>query len=563
MKVGRNAPCPCGSGKKYKWCCGDLSKTRALPLADVNQQAQMARAIEALRAQEKVRQQQQGHGKPIISAEHSGYRLVAVGSTVHWNKNWLVFHDFLYDFLKKSLGLEWGAKSQRDSSPHPLFRWLAKAQLFMAKHAQGQGKVKTGPAVGFISCILHLAYALYLIAHHDTIPKRLLRRLRDPTTFLPAYYETLVGAALAVAGFEIRNAETRATGEPTPEFRARSKRSGNVFEVEAKRKERWTVSTDDLYSEDFRLELERYVRRQIYNASRKRLKNPVFWLELSIPTLNSESEWRTVAALTKTIVADAMTMTIDQEPIAPAYVVITNHTFLANEDSSSVGVFALLETVHIPDYPFSRPMGIEEALEGHDKHRDVFWMMDAWRIAQDVPVTFDGSPPELLSPDGQPQRVVQIGDVIMAPDQDGREIPVRVEEVCSVGDQAVLAVHDEATGRRLHIWYPLTASEAKAAARYTDAVFGKPNASRKLREGDPFDLYDWFLDAYSKATAEQLAKLFREDAHLRRFEGLSPVAARIRLAREYTKAMWSQAQKPSSVPASDPGASSEIVEQPQ
>ena len=22
MKVGRNAPCPCGSGKKYKHCCG-------------------------------------------------------------------------------------------------------------------------------------------------------------------------------------------------------------------------------------------------------------------------------------------------------------------------------------------------------------------------------------------------------------------------------------------------------------------------------------------------------------------------------------------------------------
>jgi len=22
QKVGRNAPCPCGSGKKYKYCCG-------------------------------------------------------------------------------------------------------------------------------------------------------------------------------------------------------------------------------------------------------------------------------------------------------------------------------------------------------------------------------------------------------------------------------------------------------------------------------------------------------------------------------------------------------------
>ncbi len=25
-KVGRNAPCPCGSGKKYKKCCGEFAK---------------------------------------------------------------------------------------------------------------------------------------------------------------------------------------------------------------------------------------------------------------------------------------------------------------------------------------------------------------------------------------------------------------------------------------------------------------------------------------------------------------------------------------------------------
>jgi uncharacterized ion transporter superfamily protein YfcC len=29
VKVGRNAPCPCGSGKKYKHCC--LAKSAAMP----------------------------------------------------------------------------------------------------------------------------------------------------------------------------------------------------------------------------------------------------------------------------------------------------------------------------------------------------------------------------------------------------------------------------------------------------------------------------------------------------------------------------------------------------
>ena len=27
MKIGRNAPCPCGSGKKYKNCCLDKGST--------------------------------------------------------------------------------------------------------------------------------------------------------------------------------------------------------------------------------------------------------------------------------------------------------------------------------------------------------------------------------------------------------------------------------------------------------------------------------------------------------------------------------------------------------
>jgi len=33
-KVGRNAPCPCGSGRKYKKCCGRQQPTRAVPSAE-------------------------------------------------------------------------------------------------------------------------------------------------------------------------------------------------------------------------------------------------------------------------------------------------------------------------------------------------------------------------------------------------------------------------------------------------------------------------------------------------------------------------------------------------
>jgi SEC-C motif len=549
MKIGRNAPCPCGSGKKYKRCHGDLSKSpptqRPLPgigrSIDRELQKRGEQMFDAHKAAEKVRKQQQGFGKPIISAEESnGYRIVGVGSTIYWSKDWIVFPDFLLYFLKKTLGFEWGAREQQTNSAHPLFRWLEKYKAYMGSQSASPGRVKTGPMVGYIASILHLAYALYLIGHHDKIPSRLARRLRDPATFMPSFYETLVGAALAAAGFEIANAETKATSQSTPEFRARSKRSGKTYEVEAKRKERWTSPTDDVNAESFRRELEQYVRGRIYNASRKNLRNPIFWIELSMPRPMSEADWRAIAEQTKSIVSDAEKMTIDGAPIAPAFVILTSHTYLANEDAAGDAAYAFIEPLGIPDYPFDRTMEIEALLEGYDKYRDIFWMMDAWKVARTIPITFDGSPPELLSPDGQPQKILQIGDVIVVPDEHGNEVTVQVEEIISAGDKATLAVRDPVSSKRSLLHYTLTEGEAKAAALYTDAIFGKPKASHELRGDDPFDLYNWLLGAYAETTPDQLERLFRENGMLERYQGLSPLDARVRLAREYTKAMWTQ-----------------------
>jgi hypothetical protein len=62
MKIGRNAPCPCRSGKKYKRCCGDPTKPNTLLKTGPSmEQAFQVRAEELVRthkAQENVRQQQ-------------------------------------------------------------------------------------------------------------------------------------------------------------------------------------------------------------------------------------------------------------------------------------------------------------------------------------------------------------------------------------------------------------------------------------------------------------------------------------------------------------------------
>ncbi|WLA78191.1 hypothetical protein QIH77_07750 [Bradyrhizobium diazoefficiens] len=520
--------------------------------------AQAQAMLRQHQAAENVRQQQQGHGNPIVSwmDDANDFRFVAVKTTLHWGKNWVIFPNFLDYFMKQTLGHEWG---QREGSKgqHPLFRWLEKTQAYTG-HTPGEPKVKTIVMMGFIACWLHLAYALYLIAHHDEIPQLLLKRLRNHVDFMPAYHEVIAGAALAVAGMEIACAETKAGSMPTPEFRAKSKTSGKTYEVEAKRKNSWKAPTSDVTNAEFQRELEGYVRDQIYKASKKKLTNPVYWFELSIPTMMSEADWRAVAEKAEAAIRDAEnSMTVDGQPIAPAYIVITNHTFLADENLPGTPCVGFLQTIKIDDFPFGRPMEIEAALEGYDKHRDIFWLMEAWKTASTVPTTFDGSPPELLDSDGKPQPTVKIGTTMEVPDMDGKIVRATVEEVCSWGDKAMLGV--AANGRHWYVEMPLTAGEAQAARRYTDAVFGKHNASRGLRGDDPFELYDWLLKAHASMTQEQADKFFEENLTVAHYKGLPLKEARVRVAREYTKWTWMRSQQDNAAKAQQATAANEAA----
>lgn len=546
MKTGRNEPCPCGSGKKFKKCCLNATRPNVSRGSISERYPTLAQAQAMLRqhhAAESVRQQQQGHGNPIVSwmDEVSGYRFVAVKNTVYWGKNWVIFSNFLDYFMKKTLSHEWG-KHEGSKGEHPLFRWLQKTQEY-SNQRPDKPTVKNIVMMGYVACWLHLAYALYLIAHHDDIPKRLLKRLRDSVSFMPAYYETIVGAALAIAGMEISCAETRAGSMPTPEFRAKSKKSGKTYEVEAKRKNNWNAPTGDVTNTEFLRELEYYIRDQIYKASKKKLTNPVYWFELSIATMTTEADWRTVAEKAEAVIREAEnSMTVDGKAISPAYVVITNHTFLAEEDVTGQPYFGFLQTIKIDDYPFGRSMEIEAALEGYDKHRDIFWLMEAWKTAMTVPVTFDGSPPELLDSDGKPQTTIKIGAIIKVPDINGKIVRATVEDISSWGDDKAMLVVGR-NGRQWLAEMPLTASEAQAARRYTDAVFGKDNAPRRLRDDHPFDLYDWLLKTCANMGQEHVNKFFEENSTVAHYKGLSLKEAQVRIAREYTKWMWIRTQQ--------------------
>ncbi len=542
MPPRRNSLCTCGSNKRYKHCCGSLEQPLDKRASRDRSPEELQKIAEMMlrkhNAAEDVRTQQQGYGKPIVSFENERHRFVIVGMEVFWSSEWHVFPDFLLYFMKKTLSFEWGQREKDKSPCHPLFEWLRRLQSFNEENRKKGKLIHSAATAGYVSAVFHLAYALYLIAHNDQLPKPLLRRLRDRSTFMPAYYETLVGAAMAVAGFEIENAEVGARSKAWPEFRATSKTSGKMYEVEAKRKEGWTADTSDWSNEAFEQELIKYLRGRVHAASKKKLQKPVFWIELSIPSQYSEEGWKHVAEVAGRAIDGCENITIDGEPIAPAYVVVTNHTFMANQDVTNDPCFAILRAIGMPDFPYGRSMEVEAALEGYDIHRDVFAMMKGWAVARTVPTTYDGTPPELLGPDGVAIRPLQIGDTVEVKVSDSSTKVMRVEEIAAENEKGYAFVVDPDTDDRHCIQFALSPEESSAAAKYTDAVFGKDNPSTKIDEDDLFGLYDFHLRVYARSTPAQLKKLLEKMPHVQTPEELGLDQVRVRIAREYTKTLW-------------------------
>ena len=181
-KIGRNQLCPCGSGKKFKRCCGSLVRNAASLSPSMRD---MSHLLERTQAQERVREAQQGRGRPIISTKVGDHTLVAVGKEVHWGTDWKTFPDFLLSYIKRKLDPAWGnaeiAKPLADR--HPIMQWYDALCRYQRATIKSPGEVSGAEVTGLVACYLGLAYGLYLLDRNVELQDRLIRRLKDPPTF--------------------------------------------------------------------------------------------------------------------------------------------------------------------------------------------------------------------------------------------------------------------------------------------------------------------------------------------------------------------------------------------
>lgn len=479
-------------------------------------------------AAELLRKRQQGHGRPVISAEMNGQRFVVVGNRLMYSRRWAFFTDFLIDNLKEVLGRDWGRAATREMPDYPIFRWLRRLEEVQRVKRSD----KRLPNGGFVRALFRLAYAIYLIEHNDAPPRTMIKRLKHPNTFDAHCYEALVSASFAMAGAKIKGADDEKGNAPKPEFFATFS-DGKRYAVEAKRKATWRTpfSRED---GDFAQELRGWIRDKLHTASKKQLTNPVYWFELSIGSDLSLDDIEYLRHQISAAIEASEDITVKGQPASPAYVVITNNPDFANDDAAG-GSFHLFQGFRMEDFREGY-VDIETAMEWHDRHRAIRRVLECTEEVQQLPATFTGVPNELLDDNGDPISVPKIGEQLAYPRKDGSEGVGVIVDILPDGNKAWVVVSDLANETSSIVSMPLTDQEAAAAAKLGAVIFGKPEGKHE-NITDPLSFYDRMLEIYKGFSRESLLLQVKGHRLIDEFQKLSDRDLLIRVAREITKHM--------------------------
>lgn len=358
QKVGRNDPCPCGSGKKYKRCClltcdqeSNIGGAQGFNLPHEVRQ-ELARRVQ-LQAEwvEKY-----GDVRPPITATHAGQTFVAVGSRLLYNPRWKTFHDFLLTYIGSVFERDWFADelAKPVGDRHPLMQWYDLLHTFQAtrrdEFADGQiVHVEAPPAQ--ISALLSFAYDLYTLEHHSLLPQRLVDRLKRKDQFQGARYETYVASAFVRAGFEITLEDESDQSASHCEFSAKHRATGLYYSIEAKSRHRVGL-LGQLGRPQNLSEIEASISGLLVLALRKAARyDRIVFVDVNVPPEDCaifEAEWfNKVAAQLKRLEEKPP----PGAPLPAAFVFLTNFPYhFVGPEAPLTGSAAVFRGFNLPDF---------------------------------------------------------------------------------------------------------------------------------------------------------------------------------------------------------------------
>lgn len=519
-QIGRNASCPCGSGEKFKRCCGDPLKQkggeRAISTAEL--QKRLKFELERQQARELIRIQQQGQGRPIIATKHGGHQVVAVGNTVHFSKKWKFFTDFLFDYIVDTLGREWFAAEMAKAVElrHPILQWYEAVRQFRTKgRPEGDGNYSR-PATGAIYCYLGLAYNLFLLKHNAELQAKLVARLKHADQFQGAYYELIVANALIRAGFEltIENEDSRRVRHC--EFAAVSRLTGARYSVEAKM--RSVAGLLGKTDGDPTAEPTDKLIKHLNDALGKESNGErLIFIDVNAEPLAPGADagaipaWMT-RALTK----------LDQresklEPGQRAYVFVTNMAFHRGLEEETRGHSFLARGLGIADFGKPGAYTFVEAWKHKQKHADAHRLTETLLSYPQIPNSFDG---DLPLPDAIRSRRVEIGRTYFFPDAGAKGMLGEV--TTAIMSPETKKMHfsvrfDDGTNRVASS--DVSDEEIAAYQAHPDAYFGViRKAPRNLKTA--YELFEWMVEAHKKTPKEKLLEMAKGHPDLDRWAKL-------------------------------------------
>jgi hypothetical protein len=510
-KIGRNKPCTCGSGRKFKHCHGDVSPSASPPLPpEIWSGIELKR--QEMEAIQRRRQQQQGLGRPIISERFASRRIVAVGSRLYQSAKWHTFHDFLRDYLLGSLGPDWANAEQAKpiAERHQILRWYAQA-LEQARSLQvADGSMISGPMTGAIRAFMNLAYNIYLIAHHgdgQAMANTFIRRLKSARAddFTGALFETYAAAAFLKAGFKLTYEETSRRSTSCVEFVAAWPKTGDRFSVEVKSRvhEAATAAPVDPAGEARRLRVGAKLVKALSKAADHMR---VVMIEVNVPDLLTEGDrlegW--AAAAVSQIRGNETATRSDGSLYPSAYVFVTNHAFHHDLAGTETGMQVVADGFRIADFgPDVRYPGYAGILAARERHAPMMALIESLRTHYEIPATFDGELPSTLVAATEVPRL-RIGQRYLVPHDGGAEAPGRLTSATVIeGEKLIYGAYALEDGRHVIATSPIMPEELDDYRRYPDTFFDAVTPVA-VKAHTFVDKCDFLFKTYQHSTRDKL-----------------------------------------------------------
>lgn len=516
-KTGRNDPCPCGSGEKYKRCHGRLTAPPIGPSVE-----QIKAMMETHEAQEMLRQLQQGKGKPIISTEFAGHRVVAVGNKIHFAKKQETFIDFLPTYLGKVMGADWGNAEIKKplEDRHQIVQWYDAYCAYQKKHLKKpEGEIQGCPMNGLTGAYLGLAYNLYLLDHNAELQAYLIRRLKQKDSFYAAYYETYVAAWFILAGFELKIENEQDSTRTHAEFIATI--DGRSYSVEAKTRLPGKENLD--------------VGNQLYKALRIEANYPrIVFIDMNVGADVDQEDF--VIGATSAIRNREQKLTINCNPAPPAYVFVTNQPYHLCLEDEQIPRAYLPIGYKIPDFGHDVQFAsLIDAYKSRAKHGDLLAVQEACMNYR-LPITFDGELPEFAF--GETERRFNIGQQYEI--AKGVVGTLTTATVLKSERKAYLGMSTD-DGKGHMLTSDLSNAEIAAYEAHPETFFG-----RVVRQGGniekPIDMFEFLLNNFKDTSREKMLDWFKDASDIEELKKLSDEELRLKYAERHVLSVMARSK---------------------